>query len=294
MERVNEVNCISVTYREHFIPHISTEDQLHQNIPWSCTPILKPCKGCPLHIPYYRDQRPLCVTVTATHQLYKIDIHGNLRANAFNIFTINSNSNRPAVAHTTDPIISLADETPALSSQSRFFRFSGINFYTDGAFRPPGSGNPNPSYGNTTTTNMGFGWVHKNDTNSDLKISFFGGTSLSPSSSSKAEAYAILMVVPPDSVVKIYTDSMNCVHTFQRVDDPLVSMRKILKIPNHDVWRLIKNLTGKKNLTCLLFKVKAHSGDLYNDLADLEAGKGLDRWTRPRSPLTLNSFLMGL
>ncbi|CAB5380184.1 unnamed protein product [Rhizophagus irregularis] len=41
-----------------------------------------------------------------------------LRANAFNIFTINSNSNRPAVAHTTDPIISLADETPALSSQS--------------------------------------------------------------------------------------------------------------------------------------------------------------------------------
>ncbi|PKC11469.1 hypothetical protein RhiirA5_413062 [Rhizophagus irregularis] len=263
MERVNEVNCISVTYREHFIPHISTEDQLHQNIPWSCTPILKPCKGCPLHIPYYRDQRPLCVTVTATHQLYKIDIHGNLRANAFNIFTINSNSNRPAVAHTTDPIISLADETPALSSQR-------INFYTDGAFRPPGSGNPNPSYGNTTTTNMGFGWVHKNDTNSDLDISFFGGTSLSPSSS-KAEAYAILMVVPPDSVVKIYTDSMNCVHTFQRVDDPLVSMRKILKIPNHDVWRLIKNLTGKKNLACLLFKVKAHSGDLYNDLADLEA-----------------------
>ncbi|CAB4373732.1 unnamed protein product [Rhizophagus irregularis] len=213
MERVNEVNCISVTYREHFIPHISTEDQLHQNIPWSCTPILKPCKGCPLHIPYYRDQRPLCVTVTATHQLYKIDIHGNLRANAFNIFTINSNSNRPAVAHTTDPIISLADETPDLSSQR-------INFYTDGAFRPPGSGNPNPSYGNTTTTNMGFGWVHKNDTNSDLNISFFGGTSLSPSSS-KAEAYAILMVVLPDSVVKIYTDSMNCVHTFQRVDDPL-------------------------------------------------------------------------
>ncbi|CAB5380186.1 unnamed protein product [Rhizophagus irregularis] len=92
------------------------------------------------------------------------------------------------------------------------------------------------------------------------------------------------MVVPPDSVVKIYTDSMNyCVHTFQRVDDPLVSMRKILKIPNHDVWRLIKNLTGKKNLACLLFKVKAHSGDLYNDLADLEAGKGLDA-----SPITIN------
>lgn len=77
--------------------------------------------------------------------------------------------------------------------------------------------------------------------------------------------------------------SMNCVHTFQRVDDPLVSMQKILKIPNHDVWRLIKHLTGKKNLTCLLFKVKAHSGDLYNDLADLEAGKGLDA-----SPITIN------
>ncbi|CAB4415459.1 unnamed protein product [Rhizophagus irregularis] len=173
------------------------------------------------------------------------------------------------------------DETPALSSQSFsryqsifdrgsyhhyqtrnfigiFFRFSGINFYTDGALRPPGLGNPNLFDDNTTTTNMGFGWVHKNDTNSDLNMSFFGGTSLLPSSS-KAEAYAILtalLVAPTDSVVKIYTDSMNCVHTFQRVNDPLVSTRKILKIPNHDIWRLIKHLIEKKNLTCLLLKLR--------------------------------------
>ncbi|CAB4414987.1 unnamed protein product [Rhizophagus irregularis] len=35
IEQVNEVNCISVTYRKHFIPYISTEDQLHQNTPRS-------------------------------------------------------------------------------------------------------------------------------------------------------------------------------------------------------------------------------------------------------------------
>ncbi|PKY40925.1 hypothetical protein RhiirA4_454396 [Rhizophagus irregularis] len=95
-----------------------------------------------------------------------------------------------------------------------------------------------------TTTNIGFGWVHKNDTSSDLNISFLGGTSLSPSSS-KAEAYAILMVVPPDSVVKIN--------------------------------ELCPHFSTQSYLS------SAHSGDLYNDLADLEAGKGLDA-----SPITIN------
>ncbi|CAG8635516.1 uncharacterized protein OCT59_021312 [Rhizophagus irregularis] len=113
-EQVNEVNCISITYREHFIPHIANEDILHQHIPRCCVPILKPCEGCSKHTPYYRDLRPICVVVTATHQLYKIDVHGksfkpklnisnlpkncvfpqrslfSLRISAFNIFTINS------------------------------------------------------------------------------------------------------------------------------------------------------------------------------------------------------------
>ncbi|EXX52792.1 hypothetical protein RirG_249950 [Rhizophagus irregularis DAOM 197198w] len=76
---------------------------------------------------------------------------------------------------------------------------------------------------------MGFGWVNKDDSSTNLNISFFGGTSLSPSSS-KAEAYAILtllLVVPPN--------------------------------------------------------FKAHSGDFYNDLADKEAGKGLNV-----PPITIN------
>lgn len=57
--------------------------------------------------------------------------------------------------------------------------------------------------------------------------------------------------------------------------DPRTSMRRFLKINNHHLWRDIKYLILHNNLDVLLHKVKAHSGDLYNDLADAEAKKGL-------------------
>lgn len=77
---------------------------------------------------------------------------------------------------------------------------------------------------------------------------------------------------------------MNCINTFRHVNDCLTSIRQALKIPNHQIWRVIKHLVNKKSINLSLHKVKAHSGDTYNDLADAEATKGLDA-----SPIIINS-----
>ncbi|CAB4430106.1 unnamed protein product [Rhizophagus irregularis] len=62
----------SITYREHYIPHIDTDESLSTLTPRRHTPILRPCKGCRLHSPYYR---PKCVVMTCTEQLTKFSIH---------------------------------------------------------------------------------------------------------------------------------------------------------------------------------------------------------------------------
>lgn len=47
------------------IPYTCQEDSLKDHTPRHRTPS-----------PYYRDLRPKCVVFTATHQLYKIAVHG--------------------------------------------------------------------------------------------------------------------------------------------------------------------------------------------------------------------------
>lgn len=123
---------------------------------------------------------------------------------------------------------------------------------------------------------MGFGWIRLCDDTPPLI--FHGNTILSPSST-KAECFAILtalLICPPNSSVTIYTDSANCINTFDRINNTLTSSRQLLKIPNHQIWRLIKDIIRKNSITVSFKKVKAHSGNEYNDLADAEAKKGLD------------------
>ncbi|EXX67869.1 ribonuclease H-like domain-containing protein [Rhizophagus irregularis DAOM 181602=DAOM 197198] len=120
-----------------------------------------------------------------------------------------------------------------------------LNFYIDDALRPPGLTSNNLN--THKTTNMGFGWINIDRTDNNPLYTFYGSTILTPSST-KAESFTILTAVlacPYNSDVSIYTDSMNCINTF---------------------------------------RLKAHSGDTYNDLADAEATKGLDA-----SPIIINS-----
>lgn len=70
---IKQVNEASITYCEHYIPHIHQSDILHLESTY-VIPILRPCSGCNLHVPYYyRDLR--CIIMSSTNQLVKFFIH---------------------------------------------------------------------------------------------------------------------------------------------------------------------------------------------------------------------------
>jgi len=79
----------------------------------------------------------------------------------------------------------------------------------------------------------------------------------------------VLLTVPANSALSIYTDSaatidgMAKVHQFSEL-----SVRKREKIPNFPIWIIIAYVMDVLNLTIRMIKVKAHSGDRLNELAD--------------------------
>jgi ribonuclease HI len=90
-------------------------------------------------------------------------------------------------------------------------------------------------------------------------------------SSTKSESYAILiilLVVPNNAQINIYTDSQNCIHNYIYFTNPLISRRKQLNHNNHLLWTFMIELIKQKNLTLTFHKVKAHSNDPYNDITD--------------------------
>jgi ribonuclease HI len=85
-----------------------------------------------------------------------------------------------------------------------------------------------------------------------------------------------LVNVPKNSTVNIYTDSQNCMHNWTFFHDPLTSRRKQVNRNNHQIWTFMKSLSETKNLHVILHKIKSHSNDVYNDIADKLAKQGLD------------------
>jgi hypothetical protein len=78
-----------------------------------------------------------------------------------------------------------------------------------------------------------------------------------------------------NSTCIIFTDSKNCIDTFNyRMNHPNISPRKRLKQNHFLIWNLIFWLIEHHNLTVNLNKVKAHSGDKFNDMADRLAAEG--------------------
>lgn len=196
-----------------------------------------------------------------------------LRASAFNIYKMNS-PNRPSTSLNIDVDYSgtSIQTNPAIADIQTFLlgdsntinkllsltdllsSRQNLNFYIDDALRPPGltSNNLNTH----KTTNMGFGWINIDRTDNNPLYTFYGSTILTPSST-KAESFTILTAVlacPYNSDVSIYTDSMNCINTFRRVNDCLTSIRQVLKI--HQIWRVIKHLVNKKSINLSFTKSK--------------------------------------
>jgi ribonuclease HI len=310
IEQTNNQGSISISYIEHYIPYIHPNEVSTNLTPKKRTAILQPCRGCNLHIPYHRDLRPRCVIMNRTTSLYVFKIHNNkytpsqrlsfprkhkfifptiplltLTTKAYNMFhndylhhsphsvpestsyfpIINNNNAIPNNKYFLKKILQgsssqinlLLELSHSFSNQDQF------TFYTDGSLIGL----------QTSSCKMGYGWIEPT-----LNATFKGSCILNPSST-KSESYAILTVLltlPNNSSIHIYTDSQNCIHNYNNFSNPLLSRRKQLNHNNHLLWTFIIELIKDKGLKLILNKVKAHSNNIYNDLADELATQGLN------------------
>jgi len=125
-------------------------------------------------------------------------------------------------------------------------------FYTDGSLKTIDN-----------TKKMAIGWILVNTNNSNSIEVEFSAVNFGWPSSTKAEVLAILstiLVVPPHSKMKIYTDSKNAIQQFEQYKKEL-SVRRQLKINNQISWNTITYLLVKYNIDLELIKVKAHSNN---------------------------------
>jgi ribonuclease HI len=317
IEQVNNHGSISISYIEHYIPHIHPNEITNNLTPRKRTAILQPCKGCSLHTPYHRDLRPKCVIMSRTTSLYLFKIHNNkyipphhltfprkhkfvfptvplltLTTKAYNLFHNNHHhhSPHPNTEHTDlFPLVNNHNAIPnnkyflekilqgsptqinlLLKLSHSFSNHDQFTFYTDGSLIGL----------QTSSCRMGFGWIELHH-----KVTFKGSCILNPSST-KSESYGILtalLTVPNNSTVNVYTDSQNCIHNYNNYSNPLLSRRKQLNLNNHLLWTFIMEIIKDKGLKLTLHKVKAHSNNIYNDLADELATQGLNT-----EPINLN------
>lgn len=233
------------------------------------------------------------------HYAISIKHFTTLQVEAFNIYKLTFHSQQPLGSIRIDSNLSTIAALPMpqnfhlirvgllghnpskdrLLHLAHTLRYSShVEFFTDGLF----SHHSAPSAdGQGSHSQMGMGWIISSILPLDpsfIPLTYHAGTNLSPSST-KAECFALLLallVCPPSCSIMINTDSANVITSFHTVMNPLTSDRKCLKISNHDMWKQIKFIITSSKLTVHFIKVKAHSGLTFNDLADVEARKGLD------------------
>jgi len=147
-----------------------------------------------------------------------------------------------------------------------------IDIYTDGSLLDLGK----------SSCKMGIGWFIAN--NNTQKQQFQASIERFPSST-KAEIIAVLtalLVCPKQSNVNIFLDSLSTINTFTKIfKDYRLTHARRLKLPNCWEWVIIEQIITKLELNIVLHKIKGHSNNKQNDLADKLAKEG-------RSKPTLN------
>jgi len=156
-----------------------------------------------------------------------------------------------------------------------------FQFYTDGSLGNSSDGEKR----------MGAAWVQTEGPNQG---NFFAAGVTDWPSSYRAEIVAIILAmltVPQNSEIEIVTDSASCINTFHRLykPSPKHTIRRWIKEKNWSLWMRLFEIIRRKRLQVKFKKVKAHSGDKYNDQADRLAKEGKNFpeiiWKDPRRPL---------
>ena len=136
-----------------------------------------------------------------------------------------------------------------------------LNIYTDGSITVIADGREGKR--------MGLGWVIVDRYNSENSISFNCRITDWPSST-RAELGAIwtvLLVVPHRAKVRIHTDSKAAIEGIENFLS-LTSIRKAFKTKNRCLVSQIKDCCETKAIELRLVKVKGHSTDIWNNVAD--------------------------
>jgi ribonuclease HI/transcription elongation factor Elf1 len=114
---------------------------------------------------------------------------------------------------------------------------------------------------------MGLGWLIISN---NSQVAQFYASSFNWPSSTRMELMAVvslLCTLPFNSSINIYTDSNNIIEKYKHLNK-IISFRKKRKIVNYNLWEILFWIQKELALKINFFKVKAHSGDLFNDKAD--------------------------
>ncbi|RGB35931.1 hypothetical protein C1646_667340 [Rhizophagus diaphanus] len=96
-------------------------------------------------------------------------------------------------------------------------------------------------------------------------------------SSAKAETITALITSPLEGSINVYTDSQAAIDTFHKSSNLIsISPRRFNKINSNILWSTtsIHHIINKLKLKVTLHKVKAHSNNAFNDIADAQAKVG--------------------
>jgi ribonuclease HI len=122
---------------------------------------------------------------------------------------------------------------------------------------------------------MGVGWVQIE--NNRVVNDFAASTKFWPSSS-KAEYVAVLTAlctVKDNSHVTIFTDSNNVISIYNKWSN--LGYRKQNKVIHHDIWSAIFDILILNDINVTFIKVKAHTNNEWNELADQLAKGGTNK-----------------
>jgi ribonuclease HI len=150
----------------------------------------------------------------------------------------------------------------------------GLTVYTDGSLQGAGS--------QSCQAGAGFVVFDGEKPLVEIAIQLSGWVS-----STKAEIYgcmAALVALPTSCPLQICTDSQGLIAGFQSfvTGADLVSPRRLLRNRFYREWAVLRQIIGACTAPVQLIKVKAHTGDFGNELADRLAKQGAVtgmRWT---------------
>ncbi|EXX61834.1 hypothetical protein RirG_167440 [Rhizophagus irregularis DAOM 197198w] len=280
-------NSIPVSYIEHWV-HRDISIIVRNDTPRSQRNTIIPCQGCNLLLTEVLSKKKRQELSTSSNRninsfhLLKYS-HPHYRILAYNDFLYQQKKipprldrpiappqlSRPTFSNNTFINQLLEDDmiVKELQDIARTLNpFNVLVFYTDGSYNVEFLSNEYP---------MGYGWTTSNIENAN--ITYSGSVKYFPSST-KAEIMAILTALitcPPKCNVTIHTDSQAAIDAFHKSKNlHSISPRRFNKINNNILWSTIHQIINTLSLNVKFIKVKAHSGDPFNDIADALAKVG--------------------